>query len=553
MLKKLKIFSLIISMFFALVFVSGCDSFFDKNKEESQFSQGIDSFSLEQDSRLELTTSRFKNLTETNLFGYVGAMARNLSKLEYKALDRSIPTEFVELDYEQYRSIRFRPEVALWRGESLFEVQLFHPGFIYRELVQIHILQDTRIETLSFDKNLFRYEGTALSVADIVDPGLGYAGFRVHYPLNDNSVMDEVVVFLGASYFRLLGQGHVYGLSSRGLAIDVGVDSAEEFPIFREFWLVKPKPAETKMTFYALLDSPSVVGAYRFELEPGLNTVLDVDANLYARKDVSKIGIAPLSSMFLYGQNRVPMFDDFRPEIHDSDGLLMYKSNDEWIWRPLSNGPEVKVTSLRDNTPHGFGLLQRDRSFDNYLDLETNYHRRPSEWVEIGDGDWGSGGVELLTFSTDSEFTDNIAAYWVPDKPFASGEERNYQYRLISFDNRLEIQTLAQVERTRIGWDALPGENNPPPNSQRRFIVDFKDGELRAPSNLSSVNGVLETSTGQVSDLVIQPLPNNNGWRASFRLVPAGNKPAEMNLYLALEDQRLSETWNYIWYPDRVR
>ena len=197
------------------------------------------------------------------------------------------------------------------------------------------------------------------------------------------------MVFLGASYFRLLGRGHVYGLSSRGLAVDIAVESDEEFPSFREFWLVRPEPDATTLTFYALLDGPSVTGAYRFDLEPGAPTALEVDARLYARHDVAKLGVAPLSSMFLYGSDRTPAFDDFRPQVHDSAGLLMQTAAGEWIWRPLSNGPGLQVTSLRDDTPRGFGLVQRDRDFDNYLDLEANYHRRPSEWVALGEGDLG--------------------------------------------------------------------------------------------------------------------------------------------------------------------
>ena len=437
--------------------------------------------------------------------------ARGLSQTEYSPAETILPAALARLDYDQYRSIRFRPEVSLWRNESLFEVQLFHLGSVYREPVRIHLVDEKKIATLPFDRTLFRYDGRAAAVADTVVPELGYAGFRIHYPLNDSAIQDEVVVFLGASYFRLLGKGHVYGLSSRGLAVDVAQDSGEEFPAFREFWLVRPAPAATTATFFALLDSPSVTGAYRFDLEPGAPTTLDVEARLYARETVAKLGVAPLSSMFLYGQNRMPAFDDFRPQVHDSDGLLMHTSSDEWIWRPLGNGPRVHVTSLPDHMPRGFGLVQRDRNFDSYLDVEANYHRRPSEWVTVGDGNWGSGSVELLAFPTDSEFTDNIAVYWVPDQPFLAGDERRYHYRLTTFDGRLEDQTLAQVERTRIGWDALPGQRDPPPRSQRRFIVDFARGDVFVPESAPPVDAVLETSTGRVSDLVVHPLPGVAG------------------------------------------
>ena len=248
-----------------------------------------------------------------------------------------------------------------------------------------------------------------------------------------------------------------------------------------------------------------------------------------------------------------PAFDDFRPQVHDSDGLLMHTGAGEWIWRPLSNGPGLQVTSLRDVNPRGFGLVQRDRDFASYLDLEANYHRRPSEWVALGEGDWGSGGVELLVIPTNSEFNDNIAAYWVPDRPFMAGEERRYQYRLMTFDGRFEAQTLGQVERARIGWDALPGQSDPPPSSQRRFIVDFAGGEMTSLEGTEPVEARLEASAGQTSDLVVQPLPDGQGWRVAFRLAPAGNQPADMRLYLMLDGRPLTETWSYVWYPDRVQ
>ena len=256
--------------------------------------------------------------------------------------------------------------------------------------------------------------------------------------------------------------------------------------------------------------------------------------------------------MFLYGQNRIPHFDDFRPQVHDSDGLLIHMSTDEWIWRPLSNGPRVHVTAHSDQTPNGFGLVQRDRNFESYLDVEASYHRRPSAWVTPSQGDWGSGHVELLTYASGSEFNDNIAAYWVPDALFSAGDERQYRYRVTMFDDRLETQTLAQVVHTRIGRDALPGELDPSPRSHRRFVVDFALGRDVPSEGPDSVLGVLDSSTGQVSDLVVHRLPGESGWRASFRLIPDGNAAAELRLYLVLGQQRLTETWSYIWYPDHV-
>jgi len=486
------------------------------------------------------------------LFKDVVERARRLSQTAHEFRTSVLPEALNGLDYDQYRSIRFRPEAAVWKNIVPFEVQLFHPGSRYRKTVLLHLVEKEQINTVPFDRALFQYDGSTIPVAGMDGLEFGHAGFRIHYPLNEASVSDEVIVFLGASYFRMLGRGHVYGLSCRGLAVDPGLNGDEEFPVFQEFWLVRPDPDATTMTFYGLLDSPSVTGAYRFDLHPGAPTNLDVEAKLFARNDIVKLGVAPMSSMFLYGENRIPHVDDFRPQVHDSDGLLIHMSTDEWIWRPLSNGPQVHVTTHSDHTPNGFGLVQRDRNFESYLDVEARYDRRPSAWITPSQGDWGSGHVELLAYASVSEFNDNIAAYWVPDAPFKAGDERQYRYRVTMFDDRLETQTLAQVLRTRVGWDALPGEREPSPRSHRRFVVDFALGQDVLSEGPESVLGVLDSSSGQVSDLVVHRLPGERGWRASFRLIPDGNAAVELRLYLVLGQQRLTETWSYAWYPDHV-
>ena len=491
---------------------------------------------------------------EQALFTYVDARAQALASREYEPPPQILPAALAALTYEQYRAIQFRQEMSLWQDEHRFTVQVLHPGFLYTEPVEIHLVQDTDVERLPFMQARYRYVGPAAPVADQIAGDIGHAGFRVYYPRGGPDNREEVAVFLGASYFRLVGHQQVHGLSARGLAVDAGLDSGEEFPAFRTFWLIQPDPEATQLTFFALLDSPSVTGAYRFDLDPARHTTLTVNAHLYARHDVTKLGVAPMSSMFLYGPNRLPAFDDFRPQVHDSDGVLMHTARDEWIWRPLNNGPGLRITSLRDDTPQGFGLVQRERQFASYLDLQARYHQRPSYWVEVGEGAWGRGGVELLAIPTNSEFNDNIATYWVPDAPFNAGDMRQYQYRLRTFDSRLATQTLAHVVRTRIGWDALPNQHDPPPRSQRRFIVDFA-GEVMPgldPIPTSAIHAVLDSSTGQTTDPIVQRLPDGQSWRVSFVLSPAGAQPADMRLYLTEADRRVSETWNYVWYPDHI-
>lgn len=488
---------------------------------------------------------------QSQLFDAVSSRAKLLAKREYKALETNIPEALAQMNYDQYRSIRFRSESAIWHNESLFELQLFHPGFLYKEPIVLHMATDNSDSYVQFKQEFFNYDGPAAPLAGVAPDNIGFAGFRIHYPLNSNEYKDEFVVFQGASYFRLVGPGLSYGLSARGLAIDTAEPKGEEFPVFREFWLVKPGPTDTRMVMYALLDSPSITGAYRFEVLPGAPTEMLVEARLFARKDILKVGIAPLTSMYMWGENHTRYVDDFRPEVHDSDGLLMAASNGEWIWRPISNHRGLRVSSMMDENPRGFGLLQRDRDFEHYMDMEARYEKRPSMWI-MPEGNWGRGRAELVEIPSDSETNDNVVAYWVPEKPMKAGSSASFKYRLRSFDDYLPESSGAKVIRTRIGWGANPGQSDPPPRSKRKFIVDFRGGELDTLSPDAPLAAEMQKSSGTVSELVIRQLPDGRTWRASFKLEPEGNKVADMRLFLKLRDQRLSEVWSYVWYPDAI-
>jgi glucans biosynthesis protein len=492
------------------------------------------------------------NVEPNALFSAIEARAKTLAGESFKPATSNIPSELADMNYEQYRSIQFRAESALWRNESLFEIQLFHPGFLYREPVVLQVANPSGDSALKFKQDFFNYVGPAESLAGKAPENIGFAGFRVHYPLNSNEYKSEFLVFLGASYFRLVGPGQLYGISARGLAIDTAESKGEEFPVFREFWLVKPQPEQTNLVIYALLDSPSVTGAYRFEVTPGAPTEMLIEARLFARNDIKKLGVAPLTSMYHHGENHVRPVDDFRPEVHDSDGLLMASSNGEWVWRPLSNHRGLRISSLSDENPRGFGLLQRDRDFNNYMDMEASYHLRPSLWV-MPQEDWGKGRVELVEIPTDTEVNDNIVAYWVPDQPLKSGETRRFTYRLRSFDQHLPEQNAGKVVRTLTGWGAIPGHANPPPRSKRQFAIDFSGGELENLPADAPLEAELHKNSGSTSDLMVMRLPDQKTWRASFKLEPDGNNTVDMRLSIKLRDQRLTEVWSYVWYPDAVQ
>ncbi|MDT8894264.1 glucan biosynthesis protein G [Halomonas sp. I1] len=487
------------------------------------------------------------------LYDTITDRAERLAEEAYADTASAIPPELAELDYDQYRQIRFRPEHAIWQDRGLFEVQLFHPGFLYDRPVTLNLVgPDGDVSPLPFDASHFRYDDDVADLTDLELGDLGYAGFRLHYPLNSGEYRDEFMVFLGASYFRMVGRGQGYGLSTRGLAIDTAEPHGEEFPAFREFWLIEPEPDATRMTVLALLDSPSLTGAYRFAIAPGSQTVVDTEARLFARDDVTKLGVAPLTSMFMHGGIASYPADDYRLRVHDSSGLALHTGNGERIWRPLSNPETLHLSSLQDSSPRGFGLVQRPRHFDGYLDAEARYEKRPSEWVTPLD-DWGKGHIELVEIPSDSEANDNITAYWVPEQPLEAGQSRTFRYRLQTFGATPPEQRLAHVIRTRQGWGAMPGQDDPPPASQRHFIVDFQGPALENLDADQPVKARLTTSSGEILEPRVQRLPGDDTWRANFRLTPEEGTPADMRLALTLHGEPLTETWNYVWYPDERR
>lgn len=499
----------------------------------------------------ELVLESSRNIDAGALFQRIEERARAMAGERFQPADATVPEALRTIDYQQYRAIRFDPRQALWRGQSLFEIQLFHAGFLYQQPVRLNLVEDNRVTELPFRRELFRYDGPAAELSKVTSDNIGYAGFRVHYPLNTAEHNDEFLVFQGASYFRLVGPGQAYGLSARGLAVDTAEPRGEEFPIFREFWLFRPQPEEPRLRIFALLDSPSVAGAYWIEVAPGAPTGMRVDARLFARKDIGKLGIAPLTSMFHHGENATRFVDDFRPEVHDSDGLQILTGKGEWIWRPLNNPRALRVSAMLDDNPAGFGLLQRDRRFDHYQDLEAAYQRRPGIWI-TPEHNWGAGRVELVEIPTDSEVNDNIVAYWVPETPLKAGESRRFAYQLRTVDTAVPEHALAAVWRTRIGWAAVPGEAHPPPRAVRQFVVDFQGGELPSLGARAPIKPVLSHPVGEVRDLHVHQLPDGKTWRVSFKLDPQGHDVVDMRLHLALRDQRLSEVWSYLWAADAV-
>jgi periplasmic glucans biosynthesis protein len=469
-------------------------------------------------------------------FNAVRDMARALAAKDFRPQENSdLPDVLKKLSYDDYQKIHFRQEHNLWKDDHVrFMAQFFQRGYLYIDPVKIHVIDHAKVSDLPYSPALFDYDTDR--VPKDLPTSTQFAGLRLLYPLNDPKKMDEVAEFLGASYFRILGASQRYGTSIRGLAIDTAEPSGEEFPRFTEFWLEKPPQLAGGIRVYALMDSASVAGAYRFVIEPGGATVVEVESSLFFRKSPKKIGVAPLGSLFLTGQNRTRYIPDYRPQVHDADGLLISTGDSNWIWRALVNpAKEHRISRFPVAELKGFGLMQRDREFSDYDDLASRYERRPSYWVEP-EGNWGPGTIELVEIPTPSEWNDNIVAYWIPQEAPKPGQELHLTYHLSALLAGPEQVPLLRVQSTRL----RPESGDSPP----RFVINFA-GNPPQQVDLESKCARVQASQGQVQHLVVQTNDATGGWQVFFDLAGAGDNRTELRLRLQPGRAPLSETWVY--------
>ncbi len=478
-------------------------------------------------------------------FAQIQARAKALAAQPYHSVKQALPPFLANLNYDQYRDLRFKPENSWWLKPALpFQVQFFSRGFTFTDRVLVNVIEEGTATPLEFRPSLFDFG--RLPVPKQVPGDLGFAGLRLHYPLNRRDYYDELLVFLGASYFRAVGRDEVYGLSARGLAVDTGVESGEEFPVFREFWLVQPAPGAEQMTLYALLDSPSVAGAYQFVVRPGRMTDIEVSAQLYFRNDVEKVGLAPLTSMFYFGESTNRAAGDFRPEVHDSDGLLIASGKGERLWRPLSNPQSLQISSFAMENPKGFGLLQRDRDFNDYQDLEADYHRRPSAWVEP-QGEWGKGAIELVEIPEESETHDNIVAFWVADTAVKAGAEISFAYNISFGDDPERGLDGGRAIATRIGTSQVIGSDVKADPESRKFVIDFAGNDLADLPAGARVKAQLSATAGTLGQPIVQANPHTKGYRVIFNFTPNESNVIDLRCSLRVGEDFLSETWTYQW------
>jgi len=478
-------------------------------------------------------------------FEHVVARAERLAAGAYQKPATSLPKTLKGLGYDQYRDIRFRPTRAIWRNSKLpFELMFFHRGFFYEDPVTIHEVSPDGVREIRFDPDAFDYGKNKVDPAELKN--LGFAGFRVHAPVNTPAYRDEVLVFLGASYFRALGRGQRYGLSARGLALDTAESGGEEFPRFVEFWIERPAPTAHALTIYGLLDSPRASGAYRFVLTPGVTTTLDVDARLFLRRNVAKLALAPLTSMFHFGASQRSAREDYRPRVHDSEGLSIQTRTGEWIWRPLGNPKRLLVTSFALTDPVGFGLMQRARAFAGHQDLEARYDLRPSAWVEPR-GAWGRGRVELVMIPVPDETNDNIVAYWVPDRQPKPRRAHAYAYRVHWQKEHETRPPVGWVAETRRGRASLKNDDG-----SVELHIDFEGPALtKLPATADMNLALWADANAEVLERHTRRNEVTGGWRSVLRLRRVDKaKIVELRANLTHDNKVVSETWSYILSPD---
>ncbi len=444
-----------------------------------------------------------------------------------------------ELSYDQVRDIRFKEDQTLWRKQGLpFQVRFFYTaGDLANHPITVFQINDQGAGQVRFSPSMFDF-GPLVKLSDVEKAAGDFSGFRVYHPINTPGQLDEIVAFQGGSYFRPLAKGQQYGISARGIAIDTL--GREDFPSFTTFWLVEPTPNASELKFYAALQGRDITGAYEFIVQPGPETRIRVHAVLFPRVDIRDLGLAPLTSMFWYGENTSNTFGNWRPEVHDSDGLQIRRANDEWVWRPLAWAKQRQVNTYADRNPRGFGLFQRDRDFTHYQDLEANYHLRPSIWVQP-EGDWGEGEVVLMQNPTKDEYADNIVAYWRPKGGAKAGQRLELTYTLTTFTRNDALPWIGRCISTRIDY-----QNE---EYYRQIFLDFEGGELdKLPAEAPVQPDIWVNEVGAVSKIERQKIPNTDTWRVSFTVsTKQTSQPIEMTCRLKLDGRPITETWSYTW------
>lgn len=471
--------------------------------------------------------------------------AKNLATKPYVQPKPPAPDIISKIDFDAAQNIKFRADRELFAGgPGLYAVRLFHLDKFNPLPVTVNVVTGGMTRRVIYSSDDFDYGNTGL--ADKLPKDIGFSGFRV---MDSHQAATDWLAFQGASYFRSSGQDNQYGGSARGIAVNTAASSKEEFPRFVEFWLAEPQADKPSITICALLDGPSLTGAYQFDAEKQTGAVMQIRANLFIRSDIAQLGIAPLTSMYWYGENDRHFATDWRPEIHDSDGLALWTGKGERIWRPLTDPSAVTTNSFLDENPKAFGLMQRDRVFADYQDDGAFYNRRPSMWVEPK-GNWGAGAVQLIEIPTQDEIHDNIVAFWKPKQAVKAGDQLDLSYTLYWRDDEPNPPAdIGRIVATRIGQGGVPGKPAPTDKDSFKFVIDFEGGPLSKMAARFDVTPVVTVSRGKIVNPYVIKVVGTDRWRALFDIYAPGKQQIDLRCYLRLDDKTLTETWLYQYFP----
>ena len=464
-------------------------------------------------------------------------LARALAAKPYSAPPNELRDPFSDLTYEQFVGIKTKPGAAIWSGQNKgFSIELLHRGHIFTSAVDLYLVDNGATTRLNYQQDLFDYGGLKLPEKL---PDLGFSGFRVMHATKEG-VEAELAIFQGASFYRAVAEGQNLGVTSRGLSIRTADPRGEEFPAFRVFWIEKPTLGDNALTIHALLDAPSVAGAYRFTIRPGEATIIDTELTLFARTYVDHYGLAGFAAVSLFSPLDRRRQDDLRPMVASANGLQMLTGATEWLWRPLSNRENLQYSSFVDTNPKGYGALLRDRNIFNYEDDDQHWERRPSLWIEPL-GDWGPGALQLVEIPSESENNENIVAYWRPTTPLVVGLPATYAYRQFWCWDPPTRPPLATTVEARAG--------RAPTGKRRRFLVVFSGDILSDPNRTTQLTAALTTSPGAASNIRTFLNPALKTCRVTFDIDPSSENFCEMRLVLKSGDTPISETWLYRWTP----
>ena len=307
--------------------------------------------------------------------------------------------------------------------------------------------------------------------------------------------------------------------------------------------------------FRQIFDGKSLTGAYEFVVTPGDATRIAVRSRLFLRRQPLVLGLAPLTAMYFHGENSARPAGHWRPRVHDANGLLIHDgASNEWLWRPLINPVNLQTDLFVVKKPRGFGLMQRNRRFEEFQDNDARYDLRPSVWI-TPKGDWGSGHIALVQLPAPNDTNRNIVAFFQPDQRPPVGQALHCDYEIQFGDYRIGKAPLASSVNTFVA-DAHRIDPTNEPGSYL-LTINFSGDELATlRRDAAVVANVTALDDGRVLRQYVEYLTPMKGWRLTVLAKPADGRALSLRAFLSLggaensQPRTLSETWSYRLPPN---